>query len=353
MVTSDQVSGKLRSVDRRRRQGAVPGLRLQRRVRLRGHRSASCRWTIPDNYAFSFQLRGDSPANDLQFKLVDDSGDNVWWVNRPRYDFPTQWTPVRYKRRHISRAWGPAPDPTLRHSRKVEFTIYNSVGGKGSVCFDELTLRALPPQDDSPLHGRGERHVRKTHGLGRDAAARRTQSPPRGGQRSIPERPPQFTSTCERMREFGGVVLRWLPGQHGTDYRLELSDDGHQWRTAREVTGADGGSDYIALPESEARYLRLTPLAAPAGHGRAGGSAGAAAGLRRDAQRLRPLGRGGGAAWACPRGFSGEQPYWTILGIDSFLSLSSTHHQYLDVDEGAGLPLEPARVAHSREGAGR
>ena len=32
----------------------------------------------PPDYAFSFQLRGDSPANDLQFKLVDASGDNVW-----------------------------------------------------------------------------------------------------------------------------------------------------------------------------------------------------------------------------------------------------------------------------------
>ncbi len=42
----------------------------------------------PDNYQFSFQLRGESPSNDLQFKLVDASGDNVWWVNRPRYDFP-------------------------------------------------------------------------------------------------------------------------------------------------------------------------------------------------------------------------------------------------------------------------
>ncbi|HVK50544.1 MAG TPA: coagulation factor 5/8 type domain-containing protein, partial [Pseudoxanthomonas sp.] len=36
----------------------------------------------PDNYQFQFQLRGDSPHNDLQFKLVDASGDNVWWVNR-------------------------------------------------------------------------------------------------------------------------------------------------------------------------------------------------------------------------------------------------------------------------------
>lgn len=55
----------------------------------------------PDNYRFDFRLRGESPANDLQFKLIDASGDNVWWVNRPKYGFPREWTPVRYKRRHI------------------------------------------------------------------------------------------------------------------------------------------------------------------------------------------------------------------------------------------------------------
>ena len=42
----------------------------------------------PGNYRFDFELRGESPENDLQFKLIDASGDNVWWVNRPKYRFP-------------------------------------------------------------------------------------------------------------------------------------------------------------------------------------------------------------------------------------------------------------------------
>src|SRR3546814_6016540 len=90
----------------------------------------------PENYAFAFQIRGDSPANDLEMKFVDESGDNVWWVKRTGYEFPTQWTPVRYKKRHIVKTWGPSPDRVLRNSAKLEFTIYNRVGGKGTVCFD-------------------------------------------------------------------------------------------------------------------------------------------------------------------------------------------------------------------------
>jgi hypothetical protein len=105
----------------------------------------------PDNYQFAFQLRGDSPSNDLQFKLVDASGDNVWWVNRPRYAFPKQWSTVSFKKRQIDKAWGPSPDKELKRSAQVEFTLYNQVGGKGTVCFDQLTLTPLPPQDTSPL----------------------------------------------------------------------------------------------------------------------------------------------------------------------------------------------------------
>src|SRR5690606_40113333 len=81
VVVSDQVSASIRKVD-----GAQGGALcldydfngvsgyagIQRDLPLE----------YPQNYRFAFQLRGDSPANDLQFKLVDASGDNVWWVNR-------------------------------------------------------------------------------------------------------------------------------------------------------------------------------------------------------------------------------------------------------------------------------
>jgi len=107
-----------------------------------------------------------------------------------------------------------------------------------------------------------------------------------------------------------------LPGLASTSYRIELSHDGRAWRLAREVTGSDGGNDYIALPESEARYLRLTTLAGE------GSSIGLAEFV------VQPLAFSAtpndflkavaseAKRGAYPRGFSGEQPYWTIVGID-------------------------------------
>src|SRR6266550_6782350 len=37
--------------------------------------------TLPPNYEFSFAIRGDAPTNTLEFKLIDSTGDNVWWSN--------------------------------------------------------------------------------------------------------------------------------------------------------------------------------------------------------------------------------------------------------------------------------
>ncbi len=345
VVTSDQVLGKLRTV-----QGVdgnavcldydfngVSGYAgLQRELPV----------DYPENYAFSFQLRGDSPGNDLQFKVVDDSGDNVWWVNKPRYDFPKDWTPVVYKRRHISRAWGPAPDPTLRHSRKIEFTIYNSVGGKGSVCFDALAFRKLAPQDNAPLTGTASATAESRNGPARAAIDDAAGTAWRADLDAA--KPPRFTLDLRRPREFGGLVLDWSAGEHASDYRTELSDDGTQWRNAREVAGSDGGRDYIALPESEARFIRLTPLKAPAGRI-------ALANLQvmplafaatpndfvRSVAKDAPRG-----TW--PRGFSGEQPYWTILGLDGGMEQGLIGEDgAIEVDKGA-FSIEPFVVSDGK-----
>src|SRR3546814_15260940 len=84
-------------------------------------------------------------------KCFGGRGEKVWWCKKTGYEVTGQWTPVRYKKRHSVKAWGPSPDRVLRHSAQLEFTIYNRVGGKGAVCFDALRLERLAPADHSPL----------------------------------------------------------------------------------------------------------------------------------------------------------------------------------------------------------
>jgi hypothetical protein len=105
-----------------------------------------------NDYEFAFELRGDAPPSTLQFKLVDAAGENVWWVNRPDQEFTHDWQHVRFKKRHITFAWGPSRDRELKHSAAIEFAIVRGLqGGKGSVCFDALSLRELPGETATPV----------------------------------------------------------------------------------------------------------------------------------------------------------------------------------------------------------
>ena len=39
------------------------------------------RVSVPENYEFTFSIRGPAPVNTLEFKLIDPTGYNVWWSN--------------------------------------------------------------------------------------------------------------------------------------------------------------------------------------------------------------------------------------------------------------------------------
>ena len=333
LITSPQVSGSLRPVAGNNGRALCLDYDFHEVSGYVGiRRPLDVTW--PENYQLSFDLRGDSPANDLQFKLVDASGDNVWWVNRPGFNFPKNWTRISYRKRHIEKAWGPGQDKTLRRSAAVEFTIYSKVGGRGTVCFDQLNLQPLPKEDNSAL----------TTTVIADTATALQQriADGRADTLWISGGVKQQTVSLDlgKVREFGGAVVQWAPGLEASRYVVRSSTDGRDWKTLREVTSGSGGKDWLALPETEARYLRFDLVDGP--NWRYG---------IRDIS-LKPLSfattpndfvrsvaadlpRG-----ALPRGFSGEQPYWTILGLDG------GREQALISEDGA---LEAAKAGFSIE----
>jgi hypothetical protein len=265
---------------------------------------------FPDNYEFRFQLRGRAPVNDLQFKLIDASGENVWWVNRPRTAVADDWQPVRYRARHVDFAWGPRQDRRLRESADIEFTVYAHEGGAGRICFDELELRSLPlppaqPPDPVATASAARPDAGPAAAIDGDGASA-WRSPDAGSGHWL-------ALDLGTAREFGGIDLHWRDGEHAARYDVELSDDGERWRTARVVRAGDGGHDALHLPESEARYLRVLAHEGP----------GAAFGIER-LQLLPPLSANafmerlarGHPRGLFPRGFLGEQTYWTVVGLD-------------------------------------
>jgi hypothetical protein len=274
--------------------------------------------TFPENYELGFEIRGEAPPNNLQFKLLDASGENVWWVNRPDVEFPHDWQALRFKKRHVEFAWGPASSHTLEHSAAIEFVVASGKGGgRGTVCFDRLTLRTLPAASAATA-ARPKPTVSATSTRQSSQAAFAMDGSLATAWRSDPAAGPDQVLTVDfgTAREFGGVILHWLPGEHASHYTIELSDDGQAWRIVRRVNVGNGGTDPILLTESEARYLRVHMLDGPA-HAYAlaelelkdpdfGATPNAfIQALARDAPR-----------GYFPRGFSDEQAYWTVVGID-------------------------------------
>jgi hypothetical protein len=269
---------------------------------------------FPSNYEFSFHIRGDAPANNLEFKLIDASGENVWWGNHRHFAFPREWQRVQIKKRHIEFAWGPTHDRALKRSAALEFVLSAGGGGRGLVCFDQLRFRELPPQPTSyptPVleATSAQPGAEASYALDGALSTAWKSEVAAGGEQML-------TLDFRQPREFGGIVLHWLPQAFAPRYDVEFSDDRNHWRTVRKVVDGNGGLDPLYLPESETRFLRLVLHDGPAHvYGLAevdvkdlafGSSPNA---FFEAIARETPRGY-------LPRGFSGEQSYWTVVGVD-------------------------------------
>jgi hypothetical protein len=268
----------------------------------------------PQHFDLRLRFKGSGAINDFQLKLVDASGDNVWWINRPAFKLPARLTQMTLRRRHIEFAWGPTADRSLRRTRTIEFVIAagqnEGSGGRGSLCVSRLELAERAP-DPSPW--------------------------PEPRQRL---RDGTLELDFLHAREFNGIALRWPAGAPPRlDYTLLASDDGRRWRRLRGVAGSDGGLDAIWLPESEARHLRVqapkqTPLPRLELRDAARWSDFNAvlAELARDA----PAGQ-------MPRAFLGQQNYWGLVGVDGGGERSALLSEDGAIEIGrGGFSVEPA-----------
>ncbi len=214
---------------------------------------------LPANYRFRLHVRGDIGPEDLEFKLIDSTGANVWWCNRRNFVFPREWTELVTRKRDISFAWGPAGGGEPRHIAAIEFAVTAGSGGQGSVWLDDLVLEELPVPPAVP-----PRPVASaSSGAARpavDGVARTAWTTARG------DASPWLMLDFGYLREFGGLTLDWAPGRALRDYDVDLSDDHETWRPARAVRGGDGGRDHVYTPGSEARYVRVR-AASPAPRG--------------------------------------------------------------------------------------
>ncbi len=266
--------------------------------------------TLPEDYEITLWVRGEAQRNHLEIKFVDESGFNVWWYRRPDFEFTGDWQQIRIKRRHIGFAWGPTEDKELRQFATIEFGIAaGRDGGRGSIWFDQLNLKVVPPAGEAPPPV-----LTASSSLSANAPAQAMDARLDTAWRSADGGAQSLQVDLGRVSEFGGIEIDWVSGLHATRYVIETSSDGEQWQAVRTVTAGNGKRDSHFLPESAARFVRISMPEGQYGiaelHIRDldfGASPNAfVQALAQNAPR------------GCyPRGYSGEQAYWTLVGVDS------------------------------------
>ncbi len=304
---------------------------------------------LPPNYEFSFAIRGDAPTNTLEFKLIDSTGENVWWSNNPSFVFPKDWKTITRKKRQISFAWGPTTDKELKRFAAIEIAITAGSGGKGSIWLDDLVVTPLDPDTRFyPFPRVTASSQTSGYDIGRAIDTDLTTawrsaplrvSPTPGGVAAPPGSIPPGAETInfdfQGRREFGGLVISWEPGRRASSYEVQGSPDGQSWRTLYAVNRSSATPivppasikaslatsplfrDYLYTPEGDARFLRIVLISPEnkSGYG------------IRDIS-IKPL------EWAAsendffmaiareaprgsyPRPFVSEQSYWTVIGVD-------------------------------------
>ncbi|MEP7087452.1 MAG: discoidin domain-containing protein, partial [Gemmatimonadota bacterium] len=242
---------------------------------------------LPENYAFSYRIRGQAPNENFEVKLLDSTGDNVWWNNAVNVHFPDEWKPMTLKKRHITFAWGPRGGGELAHLASLELSITAGSGGKGTVWLEALTFTPL-----DPVHAyKGRPVIRK------DAQS--------------------YTLDFGSTREFGGATIDWAPGAAPARYVVETSADGAAWDSVYAANGGNGGRDWIYLPEMESRYLRVR-IPAAAEPARADGIREVAViPVEWSSSRNEFFAHVAASAPAgsYPKYLSRKQSYWTVVGV--------------------------------------
>jgi hypothetical protein len=245
---------------------------------------------LPPNFELTFALRAESPVENLEVKLIDSTGDNVWWMNRQSFVFPRVWTEISTKKRQISFAWGPQGGGEIHHVAMIEIVVTAGTGGKGTVWIDDLALTELPPAASGPV----------THGAWR------------AGEEAGP-----LTIDLGALREVGGLRIQWDKDDFARDFAVELSKDGEHWTNVREVTGNSRREELLFLPDQEAKLVRLVMRKSRRGQGFA------IEFIEVEPPEWAPTPNDFFAAVAkgarrgdYPRYLAGEQPYWTVIGAD-------------------------------------
>ncbi len=278
---------------------------------------------LPAHWVMTLWVRGAARPNTLELKLVDSTGQNVWWMRKPDLVVTGQWTQLRFRSTDLSYAWGPLGGGAPRKIAALEISFTAGQGGRGWLALDNLVLQRL----NAPVADSVRPHLSASSQTAAQPANAALPTDfaisPRGTSRLGDSTEWRSTASGEQWltldfrgtRHLSGLVLDWSTTEWPSSYDVEASDDGARWTLLRAVRGSAGGRRYVHLPLTETSHLRIAMHAGPgrfyalhALHILSDSAAGTrSAFLERVAE--------GSAAGLYPRPFTHQQSYWTVLGV--------------------------------------
>ena len=257
-VWSPVAAGETRLVVSSASTGGRPALRLDFDFKGgTGFVVARCpvHYELRADYTVAFRLRGVAPTNNLEIKLVDSSGQNVWRYVRENLQPSTRWKRIRIDSRAFEFAWGPASGDVPTHLGAIELAIVAGNGGAGTLWVSDLAIENQPSPSDARASASSA-----LPGFDPDQAL--------GGPGWIPSRDdahPWISLDFIETRRLGGLVIDWRGGAPASGFRVRASSSGHRWRTVYATNRAGGARSYVYLPNLRTRLLRLELHASSAG----------------------------------------------------------------------------------------
>jgi hypothetical protein len=202
---------------------------------------------MPEDYAVNFKLRGQGPANNLEIKLVDATGQNVWRHVEKDLAPPRRWKHVKVPSRDIDFAWGPLGSGRISTLGSMEFAIVAGAGGKGTLWLSELEIENCTPSAAA--------QVASSSALPDFPASAALLG---SGWKPRPDDAhPWILVDWTEPRTIGGLVIDWLEHAPAGGFRISASNNGTRWKTVHSADAAGGRRTYVYLPGVRTRFLRL------------------------------------------------------------------------------------------------
>ncbi len=296
----------------------------------------------PETCTFTLRIRGLAPANAFEFKLVDETNENVWRYRVEAFHFPEEWQPFRVRSSQIDFAWGPLGGGPPASVAAIELVIAAGPGGAGTVWIDELwfqddTYRLTPVVSaSSALPGHDPQNIVSSSGTAT-------------WQSKASDEPQWLLIDFQQEREYGGLVIEWEKDFEARQFDVQVSEDGAAWRTAYATSQADTGRSYVYLPRTVSRYIRLSLQQSVKRRGFA---------VRRIEIKQYDFSRtinhffqniaGQEPAGLYPKYLLGRQTYWTVIGTgESETQALMNEEGMVEVDKGS-FSVEPFLFAGGR-----